>query len=325
MPVLNLTSGAHSPHKVFGAKTRIQRLLGFLALLPAAEPKVLFIRTCSGIHTFSMPEPLNIAFMDKSGVVLRLVEALPPGKIIPSVKGARSVLEWSWHSHADALLQVGDRLDVRIDAAPPGGAGAWRQFLHTPVNIMLALLWFGFVLSALGPWLGERTPTGLGLLIYNSLLAYLFLTRRPSETLSRNGLDWLVAISTVLLSFLLRPIVSSGGWLAHLSLVLQFCAILTVILALASLGKSFGIVPANRRIKVEGAYRIVRHPLYSAELLFLAAFLLGNPTLGNLGKSVLIAAGQFYRALAEERLLGSDPRYRAYLANVRFRFIPYIL
>ncbi|HNW58184.1 MAG TPA: DUF192 domain-containing protein [bacterium] len=324
MPIVNLSTGQHPQHRLFSAGTWSQRLLGFLALLTAPCPKALLIRRCNGIHTFSMPYPLGVAFLDARGIVLRVDRALPPGRIIPWVKGALDVLEWPAEEEPLCELHAGDQLQVSSDAVPAAERSAWIQFLHTPINLFLGLLWLGFLLVRLKSGLGWHTPAGWGLLCYNTLLVYLFFTRRSSAQISRNPLDWSAAIVTVVLSLLLRPAASvTGAWQA-LSLLLQLAAILAILLALASLGKSFGIVPANRRIKTGGAYRFVRHPLYAAELLFLAAFLLGNPGRGNLVKGALIVAGQIYRALAEERLLTGDPEYQRYLARVRCRFIPYI-
>jgi protein-S-isoprenylcysteine O-methyltransferase Ste14 len=95
-----------------------------------------------------------------------------------------------------------------------------------------------------------------------------------------------------------------------------------LLVALLSLGRSFGIVPANRGVKRHGLYRIVRHPIYASELIFHLGYLLGNISGRNLGLVILVAAGQVYRLLAEERLLREDPAYRDYVKAVRYRLVP---
>ena len=55
-----------------------------------------------------------------------------------------------------------------------------------------------------------------------------------------------------------------------------------MIAALLSLQRSFGIVPANRGIREGGLYRIVRHPLYAAELLVFLGVVLVTPTPWNI-------------------------------------------
>ena len=74
-----------------------------------------------------------------------------------------------------------------------------------------------------------------------------------------------------------------------------------------------------------GPYHYVRHPLYASAILFF----LGTPLLlgswyGLLFALVLIA-GMAVRAVLEERVLREElPGYDAYMAQVKYRFIPYL-
>jgi protein-S-isoprenylcysteine O-methyltransferase Ste14 len=72
-----------------------------------------------------------------------------------------------------------------------------------------------------------------------------------------------------------------------------------------------------------GPYALVRHPMYTAGLLYIAgiALLLDSPL--GLAATPLIAAGIMLRAVKEERMLARDlPGYAAYAARVRYRLIP---
>ncbi len=325
MPLVNRSSGARLPHTVYCTEKWSHRLLGLLSLNQLSSPRALLIQPCNGIHTFTMDQPIGAAFLHQDGRVLRLEPSIPPRRMIPYVAGCRSVLEWPADSPVNGLLQVGDQLEVSADAPFPETASAWPRFFHSIINFCLAFLWLGFVVTTFSKWLDQQSFKAMGLFLYNTLLVYLFLSRRPSEVLSHRWQDWLVAAATVLVSLWLRPAPMGHALLQTISMVVQTVALLAILIALASLGKSFGIVPANRQIKINGAYRWVRHPLYAAELLFLAGFLLGHPSTGNLIKGALIFAGQIVRALAEEKLLEMDPAYRSYLEKVRYRFIPHIL
>ena len=44
-----------------------------------------------------------------------------------------------------------------------------------------------------------------------------------------------------------------------------------------TLGRSFGVVPANRGVVVGGPYNFVRHPIYTGYLITHVAFLVANP------------------------------------------------
>jgi len=325
MPVVNRSTGARLPHTVYCAENWSQRILGLLSLQRIFSPKAILIQRCNGIHTFTMDQPIGAAFLRQDGRVLRLEPAIPPRRMIPYVAGCRSVLEWPADSAVNGLLRVGDQLEVKADAPFPQTVSAWPRFFHSITNFCLAFLWLGFVITTFSKWLDQQSFKALGLFLYNTLLVYLFLARRPSTVISHRWYDWLAAAGTVLISIALRPSPLMNPLLQTVSLIGQTAGIAAILIALASLGKSFGIVPANRQIKSNGVYRWVRHPLYAAELLFLAAFLLGNPSLSNLIKGALITFGQVVRALAEENLLKQDPAYRSYLEKVRYRFIPHVL
>ena len=91
--------------------------------------------------------------------------------------------------------------------------------------------------------------------------------------------------------------------------------------ATLALGRSFGIVAANRGIQTGGLYRIVRHPLYAAYLLAFGGYVLAHPSHLNSGVLLVWVGIQMARIHAEERLLGADPCYCAYAARVRFRLL----
>ncbi len=73
-----------------------------------------------------------------------------------------------------------------------------------------------------------------------------------------------------------------------------------------------------------GPYRYVRHPLYAAVIPFMVGttFLLGS-WYGLLG--LIVVVGVAFRAVQEERLLLAElPGYDAYMAQVKYRLIPYV-
>ena len=91
-----------------------------------------------------------------------------------------------------------------------------------------------------------------------------------------------------------------------------------------TLRRSFGVVAANRGVKIGGPYRLIRHPMYAGYTLTQLGFLLSGPTLWNLGLYGLALSLQIARILAEERILSNDPAYAEMSGRVRYRLVPYV-
>ena len=110
----------------------------------------------------------------------------------------------------------------------------------------------------------------------------------------------------------------------------QYCAAIMLvglyvqISAKVVLGRSFGIVAANRGVKVQGPYRVVRHPMYAGYTIIHVGFLLAFPSVLNLALYSSELAIQIARLFREERVLRQDETYREYSARVRYRLIPKI-
>jgi uncharacterized membrane protein (UPF0127 family) len=67
-------------------------MLGLLKKDVCVHGEVLMIVPCKSIHSFGMREPIDVAFVDKGGCVLKVVTGLPPGRT-SSCKHAACVLE----------------------------------------------------------------------------------------------------------------------------------------------------------------------------------------------------------------------------------------
>ena len=164
------------------------------------------------------------------------------------------------------------------------------------------------------------------ILLVNGLILVLYLLRREPDALIEYPFAWLISIVTTLLPFLFRPIEAALlPELLGVGFYLQIIGVAAIIGSLLSLRGSFGIVPANRGVKKGGFYRIVRHPLYAAELLFFSGYVLSNQSAVNLVLLLLLFAGQYSRSRIEESFLSNDPNYQLYMSNTRYRFIPGLL
>jgi protein-S-isoprenylcysteine O-methyltransferase Ste14 len=105
---------------------------------------------------------------------------------------------------------------------------------------------------------------------------------------------------------------------------LQCVGVVWTIFAKLSLGRSFGLLPADRGIVTHGAYRWVRHPVYLGYFLNNVGYLLPNFGLQNLVVYGVFLSFQLFRVLREEKLLSGNPEYRAYCEKVRWRLVPFV-
>jgi len=322
MPLKNSTDGKTYPFKIFRADKFLTRLIGLLGTTKPDPSRGLYIIPCSGIHTFGMKYPIDILFLDKNGCVIKATPNLQANKVTKIIHSVKSILELPPGAIIEHNIKVGDHLQVVADEKYRTDVDALKNIFHWPINVFIALLWSKFVFIAINDWLKNSGPINLGILVHNTLLLFLFLTRRKSIDMSHRMLDWIIPGITLASAMMLRPSLSVESYFNILSGSIQCIGILGIIVSLLSLGRSFGIIPANRKIKYSGAYKIVRHPLYSSELIFYSGFFLGNLSIRNFIFIIVILAGQLLRSLSEEKLLSQDLQYRAYLKNIRYRFIP---
>ncbi len=199
------------------------------------------------------------------------------------------------------------------------------------LDVAFAALWLPLAFSTWTAWEVRRAPLALPLLAENLLIMILFVSRRQSRQVARSPQAWILAVVGTLAPLLMRPAIpmvlqsASLSPLQLVSLGLQGLAAVGMLIALARLGRSFGVVPAHRGLVNEGLYGLVRHPIYAFEMAFYVAFVLGNLSVANGAVLVAFIVTQILRADQEERLLRSDLRYRNYTRQVRFRFIPGLL
>ena len=185
------------------------------------------------------------------------------------------------------------------------------------LDVIVALFWATQAGLYLGAMVQKQNYTNLGLLIFYSLVAVLFLTRRPAH---RSAPLWQTAVALVdvfLPAVLLRP-EGRGLWVGN---VVQVAALGVIIVAAFSLGPSFGIAPADRGLRTGGLYAWIRHPLYAGESLFYTGYLMTHTSWRNfIGLAVAITLF-VVRIRWEERIIEG---YEHYARRVRWRLLPYV-
>ncbi len=165
-------------------------------------------------------------------------------------------------------------------------------------------------------------PTGLLLLASELLVVVLTLARRTADAVDRRWRVRLIAGLSIAGPFLLRPSVGIGPSLEMVTATVSGIGLAVVVVAKMSLGRSFGLLPANRGIVSSGLYRLVRHPIYLGYLFTHGAFLAANPSWWNVAALATADVALLVRSAYEEDTLLHDPAYAQYRSRVRWRVVP---
>lgn len=162
------------------------------------------------------------------------------------------------------------------------------------------------------------------MLLAEGCVVFFVLLRRSTNNISLRPLDWALGFGgTLSPMFLIAPSDTSLVPLALCSFLI-IAGILFQLYAKLTLRRSFGVIAANRGVKVSGPYRFVRHPMYAGYTLSHIGFLLSGPNWWNLAVYSLALGLNIARIMAEERVLTADPAYREMSRKVRYRLIPFV-
>ena len=87
-------------------------MVGLLAHrgLPVGEG--LLLAPAWSIHTWCMRFAIDVVFLDKDGVVLRVCPALPPWRLVSGTRRAQTVLEFGAGTLARTPVSLGERLSI---------------------------------------------------------------------------------------------------------------------------------------------------------------------------------------------------------------------
>jgi protein-S-isoprenylcysteine O-methyltransferase Ste14 len=239
---------------------------------------------------------------------------------------------------------------MNVDQNSPaiGGTRAPGEFKSTPVSkdrvldlieraiILILFLYFanrmlprlaGLISAEIAYpelfWLAASKNLDAALLVISeSLGVFLILTRRFATTVSTHPLDWALSFGAVNAPLLAAPAAASTFVPSQIATALMFAGMIIQISAKAALWRSYGLIPANRGVKMSGPYRCVRHPIYAGYTLTHIGFLLGFPSLQNSLLFFTVFLIEVARLLREELILNKDPLYRHYATRVGYRLLP---
>lgn len=235
---------------------------------------------------------------------------------------AQAVMPASTRSGGGSTRSLGGRLALAWSAVRTADdANANRRWAVVAGNLAGAGFATYLLLPNLRFFLNTGRPIGLVFVIQQVWVGVVFLSRRTARTTSRRPLAWIAAYAGWFTSFLVRPGGNHPAWGLTLGFWVQIAGLLLWAWAFAKLGRSYGIVAADRGLVTGGPYAVVRHPLYTAYMVGGLGYLMQSPSIWNAVVDLIAIGWQLVRIGAEERHL-AGPDYAAYRARVRWRLLP---
>lgn len=198
----------------------------------------------------------------------------------------------------------------------------WATLRDIAARALVGALFGLLSVSLLGDFVRTGHITGLLLLVSEGLVVVLMIIRRRTTSVDRSAAAAVVTALSLAGPPMLRP--ASLPPLAPdlVTASLSAIGLVIVIAGKLALGRSFGIVPANRGVVARGPYTIVRHPIYAGYLVTHAAFVMAHPRPMNAAIVIAADAALVVRALMEERVMGFDDAYRVYCRRVGWHLVP---
>jgi protein-S-isoprenylcysteine O-methyltransferase Ste14 len=171
---------------------------------------------------------------------------------------------------------------------------------------------------------GSLTLPGAAASVGQLITIITMVLRRAPRRITLNPWWWLLAFLATYGSLAWGVFAPHGIPLVPrlVTATLSLLGLAVVVYARLSLGRNIGLVPAQRTLVSSGAYRYVRHPIYSGLFLVWLSLLVRQYSTLNLALFLTICLLYFIKSLVEEGFLRKDPAYAAYLGQVSYRYFP---
>jgi len=158
-----------------------------------------------------------------------------------------------------------------------------------------------------------------------AIMGILSFVRTPPRTTMVNMSTIGATAGMLFLPCLMRPIGASTGSLALAGLAFELFGIALTQVARVYMGRSFGILPANRGVVSKGPFSLIRHPIYFGWIVLSIGYAMSYPTARNILLILVTLPFMVWRIEQEETHLSEDPEYCTYEKRVRFRLWPGVI
>jgi protein-S-isoprenylcysteine O-methyltransferase Ste14 len=171
---------------------------------------------------------------------------------------------------------------------------------------------------------GQMNLSRASIVIQFFVIIITMVLRTPPVRVTTNPWYWLLAFGVTYFGLFVAIFAERGTSLLPnvASNAISILALVVAVYARLSLGSSIGFVPAERNIITLGAYRFVRHPIYTGLILSYVGFSLHMFSLRNVIMSLIVIGLIVLKSFIEEDFLRDVPDYADYLGRVRWRWFP---
>ena len=158
-----------------------------------------------------------------------------------------------------------------------------------------------------------------------AIMGILSFVRTPPRSTMVNARTLAATAGMLFLPCFMRPVGGSSGGAALCGVALELLGIALTQVARVYMGRSFGILPANRGVVSKGPFSSIRHPIYFGWLVLSIGYAMSYPTARNILLIATTLPFMVWRIQQEETLLSNDPEYCTYERRVRFRLWPGVI
>lgn len=226
---------------------------------------------------------------------------------------------------SDQLIVAETVAMVSRAARRTDGIFHWLRGLMLPLSlrVLACLVQVMFVRSALLAYLADTSRITLLILGASELASFIgLMVSRPAKSVDYDPAAFVLIVVVYCYVLFLDNTTSLHLIPEPISATIQSVGLLWVVYAKVSIGRSFGLLPANRGLVVAGAYRWVRHPIYAGYLFSHLGFIATNFSLQNLVVLVFLYVAQILRIVREEKQLSRSLEHLEYVRRVPYRLIP---
>jgi protein-S-isoprenylcysteine O-methyltransferase Ste14 len=213
-------------------------------------------------------------------------------------------------------------MDIGVLQAPRPAVRPASELADIGARMIVVVLFTLMAIRIGSDFVATGRLTGLLLLGSETLVVALTVMRRTTAVVDRSYRARMLTALSILGPALVQPALVAALAPELVTVLLSAAGLSVVIAGKLSLGRSFGLMPANRGVVSSGLYRLVRHPIYMGYLITHTGFLLANPTMWNILMVVGADLALMRRAVCEEQTLAKDDAYRSYQQTVRWRVLP---